>query len=115
MKNRVSQKEAIFYRLYQQFKGEEQEKYIPVHEFMGEVWVEELGRWGYVSYECSARLSEMYRENSELIERKTITGKSGAHYYGYRFTLAPGKAELIKDPALFAFYKLIKSKAKSHV
>lgn len=109
MKARISQKEAIFYRLYKQFL-EDKEKYIPVFGFMGEVWVEEVGKWGYVSYECSARLSEMYRENPGLILRSLITGKSGAHYYGYRFTPVQGKAELVKDSALASFYLQIKNK-----
>lgn len=102
--------EAVFYRLYQAYQAKE-ERYIPVHEFMGEIYVKELSKWGYVSYECSARLSEMHKANPGLLQRTYLTGKSGAHFYGYRIT--PGaRPELIKDERLVSFHKRIRPKPK---
>lgn len=102
---RVSQKEAIFYKLYNNFK--DKNELIPVFAFMGEQYVPESGKWGYVSYEVSARFSEMFKENPGLIERKEIIGKSGARYYGYRLSPA-ANPELIRDPRLRGFYMMLK-------
>jgi len=105
MKNGISQKEAIFYQLYARFKSKNTD-YLPVHALMGEVYCKELNRWGYVSYECSARASEMITENPGLLMRTRLTGKSGARYYGYRISPA-ANIELIKDPRLLTFYRKI--------
>lgn len=105
MKNGLSQKEAIFYQLYLRFKAKK-EDYLPVHALMGEVFCKELNRWGYVSYECSARASEMIKENPGLFMRTRITGKSGARYYGYRISPV-ARPQLIKDEKLLAFYRRI--------
>lgn len=109
MKQRISQKEAIFYRLYLHFKSPKSANLVPVFELMGEVWCEPVKKWGFVSYEVSARASEMMKENPGLILRDWIRGKSGAKYYGYRFSPA-AKPELIKDQKLVAFYRTIGGK-----
>jgi len=106
-RNKLTQKEAIFYQLYMAFKSTPGE-YIPVFKFMGEVHSPELGLWGFVSHECSARSSEMRKENPELVEATTITGKSGAKYFGYRFNPA-AKFEMIRDEALQSFYNRLKN------
>lgn len=107
MKNRITQREAIFYRLYRKFKEKDGE-YLPVFGLMGEIYCEEVGKWGYVSYECSARASEMIKRNPELIQRQSIRGKSGATYYGYRIN-PNAKPEMIKDEDLGAFYRRIRN------
>ena len=106
MKNSISQKEAIFYKLWLHRKSKKHESYLPVFEFMGEIYCEEVKKWGFVSHECSARASEMMKENPGLILRTWLTGKSGAKYYGYRFSPL-AKPELIKDEKLLAFYRTI--------
>lgn len=110
-KKKITQKEAIFYILYRSFK-ENPGEYIPVFKFMGEVYCPEVGKWGFVSHECSARASELRSENPGLIDKTVITGKSGAKYYGYRFS-ANAKPELIKDKNLHVFYQRIKPKPKT--
>ncbi len=108
MKFKESQKEVVFYLLYESHK-EDAEKYLMAHEFArGEVFIKPLSRWSFASYKCPARLSEIYNENPGLLERKKIRGKSDAVYYAYRITVYP-KVELIKDEALLAFYQKIKS------
>lgn len=117
MKNRVTQKKAAFYTLYADFRRakalptEEERKaayrFIPTWEFVGEVNIPELGVWVMRSYKCPTRLTDIYQENPGLLERELITGKSGAKYYGYRFS-ASASIELIKDETLREFYKLIK-------
>ncbi len=99
---RASQKETIFYILYKRFK-EGKKDFLPVFGLMGEHYIEEVGKWGYVSYECSARCSEMRKENPGLIHREWMRGRSGAKYYGYRLNPEP-RRELIKDPALLALH-----------
>jgi hypothetical protein len=105
-KRKITQKEAIFYKLYQAYK-EERGKYIPVFEFMGEIYAKEVDLWGYVSHECSARCSELKTENPQLIQSTVITGKSGAKYYGYRIDPL-AKSDAVFHKNLHAFYKRIK-------
>lgn len=107
MRNRITQREAIFYQLYKKFKEKDGE-YIPVFQLMGEVWCPEVSKWGFVSYECSARASEMIKGNPELIQRHSIRGKSGATYYGYRINPYV-RVEMIQDADLHAFHKRIKA------
>ncbi len=105
-RKKITQKEAIFYKLYQAFK-DTPGVYIPVFEFMGEVYAKEVGKWGFVSHECSARCSEMKKENPLLIQSITITGKSGAKYYGYRINPEVPK-DITLDKSLVDIYKKIK-------
>lgn len=105
MRNRVSQKEGVFYILYKRFK-EKNHEYLPVFQFMGETYVKEAGKWAYVSYECSARASQIMTENPGLLQRTKIIGKSRARYYGYRLNPEPS-IDMIKDPALLKFYTKI--------
>lgn len=107
---RVTQKQACFYRLLKN-RNEEGNVFIPVHQFMGEIYVKELDLWGYVSYECSARLSEMFSENPGLIARERITGKSGAKYYGYRIHREATSAQ-INDADLRVIYEAVKKADK---
>lgn len=106
---KISQKEAIFYQLYRHFKSPKRDEYVPVFALMGEVWCEEAQKWGFVSYEVSARASEMIKENPGLIMRTWLTGRSGAKYYGYRIT-PDARPDLIKDPKVLAFYRQIVGK-----
>jgi hypothetical protein len=105
-RKKITQKEAIFYKLYQAFK-DQPGVYIPVFEFMGEIYAKEVSKWGFVSHECSARASEMRRDNPGLIEAKKVTGVSGAKYYTYRIN-PEAKPEMIKDELLARFYKILK-------
>lgn len=82
-RKKLTQRQVIMHKLITN-RWYEGNKFIPVHEFMGEKYIKELGKWGYVSYECSARLSALVKENPGLIERVKIRGNSGAVYYGYR-------------------------------
>jgi hypothetical protein len=109
-RRRLTQIQSIFYILYNEWqvakeKGE-QPRYVPVFELMGEVYCREVGKWGYVSYECSARASEMIKANPELIQRRKIEGKSGAKYYGYRINPFV-KKEMIQDPQLVEFHRAV--------
>ena len=108
MRNCITQREAIFYQLYTKFKLKDGE-YIPVFQLMGEVWCPEVSKWGFVSYECSARASEMIKKNPQLIQRQSIRSKAGATYYGYRIN-PHVSVEMIQDDDLRAFHKIIKNK-----
>lgn len=128
-KKKLTQTEAIFYLMYKSFKNQlpdfrkqiifegkndlsdTKAFYIPVFKFMGEIYCEELGLWGYVSHECSARCSELKKVNRNLIDVTTIEGKSGARYYGYRFS-PNATPSLIDDPKLKEFYKLVAKRSK---
>ena len=105
--------EAIFYRLYSAHRVAVKEgkvaELIPVFGFMGEIWSEEIGKWGFVSHECSARVSEIFNANPGLLYRSTIVGKSGARYFGYRIAQS-ATLDKIKDPALANLYKRLRAK-----
>lgn len=110
-RRKPTMKQSIFYKLYKEYRQaiekKEDPRFVPVYELMGEIYMQELGRWGYVSYECSARASEIMKENPDLLQRQYITGKSGAKYYGYRFK--PGvTANQIEEDSLKGFYMKIR-------
>lgn len=109
MKHDITQKQAAFYTLYRAWK-EDRERFLPTWEFVGEVFVKELDVWVLRSYKCPARISDIVKENPGLLERKTLTGKSGARYFGYRFTgnVTPS---LIAEASLKEFHQLIKSRS----
>lgn len=105
MKKKLTQKEMTFYVLYKAFK-KEPERFVPAWEFVGEVFVEELQMWAFMSYKTPANGVAIYFENPGLIERQTVRGKSGAKYYAYRIAPNPSAAK-IADASLLAFYRKI--------
>lgn len=109
MRNRITQKEAIFYQLYKNWQ-QSREQYIPVFKLMGDVHVPELGQWGFVSHEVAARCSDLRRENPELMQHIEIKGKApGVVYYGHRLNPA-ATPDMIKDESLRKFHKRISRK-----
>lgn len=104
----VTQKQVAFYKLYSSWL-EDKERYVPLWEFLGEMYIKPINTWVLMSYKCPTRLSDIFNENPTLLERKLITGKSGSVYFGYRLRIGV-KPEDILDPKLYEFYKLIKSK-----
>lgn len=105
---KITQRQAIFYQLYKSFKSADRETYIPIWKMIGEIHCSELGLWGFVSYEVSARMSEMFKMNPSLFQRTMLRGRTGAKYYGYR--IAPGvQPYMIHEKDLQEFYKKIKS------
>lgn len=106
-KTKITQREAVFYQMmlrHREDKKNGQEfGYINVFDFMGEVYCRELGLWGFVSHECSARASKLYSENVDrltgfqLFERKLVYGRSGAKWYAYRLNPHATKKNVISD------------------
>ena len=95
-------REAILYRLIQNLKGEN--VYIPVHEFMGDIYCKELNLGGFVSHECSARLSEINKDNPDLLQVQPKKAKyTNTEYYCYRIT-PDFTPSLLQDTKLWAFY-----------
>lgn len=105
-RNKVTQRQAIFYRLYNEWL-KDREFYTPVWQLIGEIYVAEKRQWAFVSYECSARMSEMFTTNPNLFQRKQIEGRSGAKYYAYKIA-TDAKIEYFKDDSLVDFYKSIR-------
>lgn len=99
-------REAILYQLIQNYRSCDH-VYIPVFAFQGDVWSEELKLGGFVSHECSARLSEMNKTNHGLLDIKKRKAKySPTRYYCYRIT-PKFTEDLLRDDDLKAFYKLL--------
>lgn len=107
MKNRIIQKQLAFYLLYKSFK-ENKEMYLNTWQFGGEILIEEIGVWGLMSYKCPARLSDIYNENPDFLERRRATAKSGAKYFQYRITNKDNPIEKLVDLSLLEFWKRIK-------
>ena len=78
---KITQKKAVFYILYKAFKKNPNE-YIPAWKFVGELFIEELNKWFFMSYKCPANGINIYFENPDLIERQQTIGKSGAKRAG---------------------------------
>lgn len=102
--------EAIFYQLYK-IRQENKYLYTPVWKLIGEVFLKELEVWGFVSYEVSARLSELYKNNPGLFEREHTVGKSGSTYYQYRIRLEMSPED-IKEPKIISLYHVLNASWK---
>lgn len=107
MRNKVTQVQTIFYRLYRHLKSSRATEYIPIYEFIGEIYIDEIKEWGYMSYELPARFADIMRENPRMLARIQVTGKTGAKYYAYRFA-DEMSVEKISDNELLQFYNRIK-------
>lgn len=107
-KEKTTQQQMAFYKLYEERK-KDPERYVAIWEFVGEIFIKEINKWELMSYTCPHRVFELYDENPQLMERKMLKGKTGAHYYGYRF-VPDVSSEKIKSESIFKFYNLIKSK-----
>lgn len=88
-------------------------KLIPVYDFMGERYISELGKWGYISYECSARLSKMYSDNPGLLYREKIHGRSGASFYGYKIRESAQPSNILSKE-LRDVYDIMAAKRKNN-
>lgn len=108
MRNRVIQHHAIFYQLYLA-REKDPQAYTPIWKLIGEVYVPEMAKWAFVSYEVSARMSELFKANPNLFDRQLTTGKSGSRYYEYRIRNGV-TIEDIRDEKLLDFYKKMKLK-----
>ncbi len=106
MKKKITQKELVFYKLYKE-RQKDKERYVNVWEFIGEMFIEELNTWGFMSYTCVHRAFEVYDDNAGLVERIKVTGKSGSKYYAYRLSLDVTIVN-IKDEKLLKLYKTLK-------
>ena len=106
MIKKITSKQAAFYTLYEAFKTE-RGVYIPTWKFVGEIFVKGANRWVMRSYKCPTRLTDIFKENPNLLQREWVNGKSGAQYYEYRLNPNVSK-EMIVDKKLFEFYKIIK-------
>lgn len=100
---KISQKQIALHLLMKSNR-ENPTEYLPAWRFVGEFVIPELTVWVMASYKCPARLSDIYTENPEFLERTDIHGKSGSTYYGYRIK-DPSK---LQDQKLIAFCERIK-------
>lgn len=98
-------KEAILFRLWKNYKS--RNSFIPVFKFMGDIYCPPLEKGGFVSHECSARLSEIAKHNRLLFEVEERMPKYGTRpYYCYR--LRPGfNLRRVTEPRLKAFFREI--------
>lgn len=105
-KKRITQEKAFFYLLWKEYKNGNHE-YIPAWKFVGEIFIDELGVWFFMSYKCPSNGANTYLNNPDLIERRMTRGRTGAKYYEYRIAPNPS-VDKIKDHSLLEFYKEIK-------
>ncbi len=106
-KNKITQIQTIFYRLYKHLKSDKATEFVPIFDFIGEIYIDELKAWGFMSYELPARFADIMRENPDMLKRIQVTGKTGAKYYAYRFADEMNVSK-INDPELLAFYNRLK-------
>ena len=99
---KISGKMMAFYFLWKRHQ-DDKDAYIPIWQFVGELHIPELKTWVMASHKCTARVSDMYLENPDLLDRNLVKGKSGAEYFEYKFTNNVTR-NLIKDLKLRLFY-----------
>lgn len=102
----MTQKKAVFYMLWKAYR-EDPQQYVPAWKFVGELYVDELGEWFFMSYKTPANGVAIYHENEGLIERRETTGRSGSKYFEYRFAPNPN-IDKISDFEMKLFYKELK-------
>lgn len=103
---KITQKKAVFYMLYQAYKNNPEE-YVPIWKFVGELYIEELATWFFMSYKTPTNGPVILFENPDLVERRYTTGKSGSKFYEYRLKENPTRMKIC-DTDLRAFYDSIK-------
>lgn len=103
---KITQEKAVFYMLWKAHQTNPEE-YIPAWKFVGEIYIEELGVWFFMSYKCPANGVNVYLKNSNLIERRETRGRTGAKYYEYRIAPNPS-VEKINEDSILQFYKELK-------
>lgn len=106
MRDKFSQKELVFYKLYTAYR-EDKERWLPTWEFVGEILVKETGKWALMSYKTPTNGLKIFFDNPGLIERRWKRGRSGATYYEYRIAPLPTEAKIL-DEKLLKFYRKIK-------
>lgn len=102
---KITQKQMAFYRLYQNFV-ESPLKFIETWRFVGEIEIKEARTWGLMSYKCPTRLTDIFLENPNLLERVMVKGKSGSNYYAYRIKDIGG----VVEESIFTFLDKIINK-----
>ncbi len=75
---KLTHKQIVFLALLHAPRHE----YVPVFTFIGEKFM--CGKWHFMSHKCPARLSDIFKDIPNVIQRKKIRGKSGSLYYTYR-------------------------------
>lgn len=105
MKKQMTQKRAVFYMLYKAHK-ENPEEYIPAWKFVGELFVPEINEWFFMSYKCPANGVMIHFDNPNLIERRFVTGKTGAKYFEYRIRQGVTTSDIV-EPSLISFRKML--------
>jgi hypothetical protein len=104
---RITQKKTAFYILWKAHKANPEE-YLPAWKFVGEIHIEELGKWAFMSYKGPTNGLVIYFDNPGLVERQMTTGKTGARYYEYRLAPHSGLA-MIRDTELREFAESLES------
>lgn len=105
-KNKTNQRELLFYLLYQEFK-KDKEKYTPLWKLMGEVYIEELGEWCFMSYEVSTTMSKLKADEPFLFESIDHKLKNGGTALAYRIR-RDTKLSDIQTKEILDFYSKIR-------
>lgn len=107
---KITQEKAVFYILWKAYH-EDPNQFIPAWKFVGELYLEELGTWFFMSYKCPANGVNVVLKNPELFERRQVKGKTGAKYFEYRIANNPSESK-ISDSDTLKFYRQLKESAR---
>lgn len=108
MKEKMTQQELVFYKLYTEYK-KDPERYVQIWEFVGEIQIIELNRWELMSYTCVHRVFEVCRDNPDVFVRRKTRGKSGSTYYQYKIRKG-ANVDMLRDDKLVRLYNRITGK-----
>lgn len=97
---------AVLYILFKEHQKNREAYHAPSIVDVGDVYVEELGKWVFTTWKTPARLTDIFQDNPDLLQRVLVKSKAGSKYYKYRLNLnfIP---ELIKDAKLKEFFSAI--------
>lgn len=109
MEIKITHEMAVLYLLFQQHKID-REVYLPPSAVdVGDVLIEPLNIYVFTTWKTPARLTDIYQDNPDLLQRIQVKSRSGSNYYKYRLNInfIP---ELIKDKKLKTFFEYIGGK-----
>lgn len=104
---KVTQEQCAFYILYKESKKDKEAYHSPSIVDVGDVHIEELDVWVFTTWKTPTRLTDIYQDNPNLLERISVKARAGNSYYKYRISTS-ASAGLIKDKTLLDFYNKIK-------
>lgn len=107
VRSKITQEQCAFYILYKEHHKDPEAYHSPSIVDVGDVLIEELNEWVFTTWKTPTRLTDIFQDNPNLLERIAVKARAGNYYFKYRIRKGVTKADIV-DPSLSHFYSLIK-------